>query len=138
MLAVLGGTAVFSYKAGEKQAAKTNKSALTSSLFNKDILKNLAKQSKNKPATSTSSNAFTNSSGFFRLSGTIQTVSKSSYVIKLSSGNLVTVTTKDTTTYYQGSAKLDAKSINKNTQIIVMGTIGSDGAFNVSAIHKIK
>lgn len=132
-LLVLAVTVSVAYKAGQQQAMNQVNKKTNSVAFTKDLFKKLPSKSgseAHKPSFTSSS------SGFFRLSGTIQTVSKSGYTVKLANGNTVNVSSKDTTVYYGGGAKIQAKDIVKNSQVLVMGTITADGTFTVTSIQK--
>lgn len=135
-LVVLTATAGVSYKAGQRQPATLAKTKAPLTAFSKDTLKNLQKKSTSPSTTPT--NPLTTSSGFFRLSGTIQAVGKDSISVKLTNGSVIVLATKSTTNYYDGKTKRAIKDLAKNTKVMTTGSIGADGTFTVSAVQKSK
>lgn len=133
-IVVLGITAGFAYKAGQKSPVEAPKNKPVSSLFDTNKLKDAAKKATdNKPNTT---NALKNSSGFYRLNGTVKVIGKDSITLTLTNNTTITLATKSTTTYYDGKIKYELSSLTKGTIVMATGTISSDGTFTVSAIQK--
>lgn len=142
-LVVLGATAGFFYNLGAKQeAAKPAKKSPSSSIF-LDGLKDAAKKARdnaasNKPATTPPS--ATNSSGFFRLSGTVQSIKKETILLKLADGSVVTIVAGKDAKYYSGTPRAAAavSTLKAGSAVTTIGTIGASGTFTTSNIQAQK
>lgn len=130
-------TAIASYNIGLKQQAE--KANRTSSANTLERLKKTAADKKTKKSTSSNTTPATaTSSGFYRLHGTVDKISKTSLVIKLSSGNVVTLSITETTPYYQNGTKGAITNLKKDAKIMAVGSIGKDGDFKVTTIQAAK
>lgn len=136
VLAALLVTSGLSYRAGQRQVSALAKPKTSGPLFSKEVLNNLSKKTTQKQPAAT--NLLAASSGFFRLSGTVQSIGKDSVSLKLANGSVIILTTKSTTNYYDGKTKHEIKDLTKNTAVMVTGVIGPDGGFTVSAVQKNK
>ena len=58
-------------------------------------------------------------------SGTVASVSKSSFTMTTSAGQKVTVDEKSSTTYDQGTSSTSAKAVTKGQSVLVLGTVNS-------------
>lgn len=131
---VLFITAGVAYKAGQKSPVKLSKNKPAASLFDSNKLKDAAKKATdNKPS---SANALKNSSGFYRLGGTVKTIGKDNITLALANGTIISMTTKNATFYYDGTTKYELSVLKKGTAVMTTGTISSDGTFTVTAIQK--
>lgn len=126
----LAGTAAYSYRLGEKQGKK---SALKAPDFKSLFAKNLPNRTKtNQPAKTTGS---INNSGFFRLTGTVQKVDKTTLTIKIENGSTITLQLKDGQTYLQGGKQQPITGLKRNATIVSTGTIKNDGSFAATVIQ---
>lgn len=134
-LVVLGLTAGFAYRAGQKNATTAKaKQTRSASDMSKELFKNIPKKAAGtKP---TSGTVLKTSSGFYRLSGTVKTIGKETITLTLTNGNIIVLTTKSTTPYYEGTTKYELSALKKGTTVMATGTIGADGSFTVTTLQK--
>lgn len=136
---IVAVTAGVSYKLGTQQASTHPKSKAGVTAPRSTNLTDVAKKAaeNNKSDSKSTSSGVANSSGFFRLSGTIQSNKNKTVAIKLGDGTVVTLTVSDKTKFYTGTPRA-AKPISElkaGTSAIIIGTIGSTGTFTASNIQ---
>lgn len=130
-LAVLVGTATYSYKLGQDQGKKSVKKAPDfASMF-----KNLPKKSTTNQTPQSTTPKVTSNSGFFRLTGIVQKVDKSSISLKLENNSVVVLQLKEGQTYLQNGSQQSVQNIKRNTTIVTTGSIKPDGSFLPTVIQ---
>lgn len=93
VVVILGVTAGISYNMGVNQGSTNPKGKVAVTAPSLDKLKEAAKNAPKKASNGKpgSASALNNSSGFFRLAGTIESVKKETIAIKLADGTIVTL-----------------------------------------------
>lgn len=129
---VLAGTAAYSYQLGEKQGKKTvPKTTDFASMFSKNLSKKLAGDQPAKTPATTS----INNSGFFRFTGTVQKIDKTTLTIKIENGSVMNLQLKDGQTYLQNGKQQPVAGLKRNTTIVTTGSIKNDGSFAPTVIQ---
>lgn len=142
IVVVLGITAAAFYKLGANQAAANPKAKTSVTAPNAQKLKDIAKNASKNTADSKAkvTTATTNSSGFFRLAGTVQAITKTTISTKLADGTVVTLAINDKTKFYSATPRT-AKPISElktGTSTLIIGSIGANGTFTASNIQAQK
>ena len=142
VLAILGITAGVAYNAGVKQGSTNPKGKIAVTAPSLQKLKDAAKNApkKSADANKTLPASVNNSSGFFRLAGTITAVKKESIAIKLGDGTVVTLAVGKDAKFYTAAPRT-AKPITElktGTSAFVIGTVGPTGTFTASNVQAQK
>lgn len=131
-LVVLAGTGFGAYQMGLKQGQAQKETQQTKL----EGFATKAKEQAKKKTPSTPLPARTDSSGYFRLSGTVQAVKGATFTLTLADNSMVTITTNDKTTYSDANRKSQpVSSLKPGAKIFAIGTISAKGTFTTSNIQ---
>lgn len=84
-------------------------------------------------------NAKALNSGFLRLSGTVQSVSKNELSIKVDSGSIFTFSLKPESKYFEsGKASRPASELKSGSSVVVVGSVEPNGVLAISNIQMQK
>lgn len=142
IMVVLGVTAGIAYNLGVNQGSAHPKAKTAVTAPNLEKLKEAAKNAPKKAgdAKTNGTSALNNSSGFFRLAGTIQSVAKETIAIKLADGTVVTLAVGKNAKFYTAAPRTakPMSDLKVGTSAFVIGTIGSTGTFTASNVQAQK
>lgn len=138
-LVVLCLVAGIAYHRGRQSVLGPFKSKPVANLFSKlPDMKKKGSTTPKKASPGTKAPITETSSGFYRLSGTVQAITKDNLTLKLANGSVITLQTPKELKYYVGRDKKPLKELTKNTQVMVTGNISSDGSFTANTAQANK